>query len=140
MLTRRAKYGLIALNHLADRPAGIPVLIEDLAREERIPKKYLERILLDLKRHGILQSRKGKGGGYFLNRHPRDILIGDVLRIMDGPLAPVPCVSHTAYAPCPECREEASCRIKKVMKKVRDAIGTVLDETTLEQMARNRRK
>jgi Rrf2 family protein len=135
MLTRRAKYGLIALTHLADRAGEGPVLIEQLAREEQIPQKYLERILLDLKRHGVLQSRKGRGGGYLLNRPASGILIGDVLRVLDGPLAPVPCVSYTAYARCDECRDEATCRIKKVMKRVRDAIGEVLETTTLADLA-----
>jgi len=136
MLTRRAKYGLMALVYLAERPTGQPVLIEDLSRDERIPQKYLERILLDMKRRGFLQSRKGRGGGYMLNKPASEIFLGDVLRIMDGPLAPVPCVSKTAYAPCIECRDENACKIKKVMKRVRDAIADVLDATSLEDMVR----
>jgi len=134
MLTRRAKYALLALVHLADRDSDRPVLIEDLSRAERIPKKYLERILLDMRKHGILRSRKGKGGGYLLNRDSSRIFLGEVLRIMDGPLAPVPCVSRTAYAPCEECAEESKCPIKRVMSEVREAIADILDATSLQDM------
>ena len=110
------------------------MLIADLAEQERIPRKFLERILLDLNKKGILQSRKGKGGGYLLNRDPQDIPIGEVIRLMDGPLAPVSCVSHTAYARCSECVDEKSCCIRLVMKEVRDAIADVLDQTSLAAM------
>lgn len=108
-----------------------PILIADLAREERIPKKFLELILLTLKNSGILQSRKGKGGGYYLGKPPREISLGQLVRILDGPLAPVPCVSETAYAKCEECLDEKTCGIRLVMKDVRDAIADILDGTSL---------
>ena len=137
MLTKRAKYALRALLYLADRQADGPVLIARLANDELIPKKFLERILLDLNKHGFLQSRKGKGGGYSLAKGPDHIMIGDVIRLMDGPLAPVSCVSKTAYARCQDCRAEATCAIRPLMKEVRDAIALIVDNTTLATMMAN---
>ncbi|MEW5978753.1 MAG: Rrf2 family transcriptional regulator [Acidobacteriota bacterium] len=131
MLSMKAKYGLRALLALARRPEKVPVLITDLAEEENIPKKFLELILLDLKNHGILQSKKGKGGGYFLRKSPEAIKLGRVIRVLDGPLAPVPCVSQTAYVPCDECEDERTCGIRLVMKEVRDAMANILDNTSL---------
>lgn len=138
MITRKAKYALKALLYLARQPAGRPVLIRDLARDERIPRKFLEQILLDLNRHGILQSRKGKGGGYLLGRPASEIMMGDVMRWTDGPLAPVPCVSKTAYRRCEECLDEKTCKIRRVMKDVRDAISDILDHASLADMMRRR--
>jgi Rrf2 family protein len=134
MLTRRTKYALSALVHLAQRSPEEPVLISRLAKEERIPKKFLELILLDLKRLGILQSKRGKGGGYLLARPPELIRIGRIIRMLDGPIAPLPCVSETAYRKCDDCRDETRCAIRIVMKKVRDATATILDNTTLADM------
>lgn len=131
MISKKTKYGLKALLHLARQYDKGPILIADLAREENIPKKFLEAILLSLKNNGILHSRKGKGGGYYLGRHPSNITFGQAVRIMEGPLAPVPCVSETAYAPCTECQNEQTCGIRLVMKDVRDAIAKILDGTTL---------
>lgn len=135
MLTKRTKYALNALIHLAVHAgAGQPVMIAEVARAKSIPRKFLERILLDLKRHGYLESRMGKGGGYLLARPADRIWIGDVVRLMDGPLAPVSCVSQTAYRRCPECGDEAGCGIRAVMKDVRDAIAEILDHTSLADM------
>jgi Rrf2 family protein len=134
MLTRKTKYALNALSYLAKAQHRGPVLIAELAREERIPKKYLERILLDLKVRGILRSQKGKGGGYYLGRKPEQISVSEVVRLMDGPLAPVSCVSETAYERCSECRDEAACGIRLVMKEVRDAIANILDGTSLADL------
>lgn len=139
MLTSRTKYALRALGALAERGHREPVLIADLAREERIPRKYLERILLELKSRGVLRSQKGKGGGYVLAKRPEDINLADVVRWMDGPLAPVPCVSQTAYAPCRECTDEASCGIRSVMKEVRDAIAEILGGTSLADLVQRNR-
>lgn len=138
MLTSKAKYALRALIYLAKNDRGEPVLIADLAREEKLPRKFLERILLDLKQGGILQSRKGKGGGYQLGRPAAEISLGEVIRKMDGPLAPVPCVSQTAYARCKECTDETSCEIRLVMKDVRDSIAAILDGTTLADLVNRR--
>lgn len=134
MISKKTKYGLQALLALSRTYGGGPVLIADLAEEERIPKKFLEAILLQLKNVGILSSRKGKGGGYTLGRAPNEISVGQVVRILDGPLAPVECVSVTAYRPCTECRDESTCGIRLVMKDVRDAIADILDHTTLADM------
>lgn len=132
MLSKRTKYGLKALIYLARQYRQGPVLIADLARDERIPKKFLETILLALKNNGILHSKKGKGGGYSLGRHPRAITFGQAIRVMEGPLAPVPCVSETSYATCSECDNELTCGIRIVMKDVRDAMAKILDGTSLE--------
>jgi Rrf2 family protein len=131
LLTKKAKYALKAALHLARREPGEAVLIADIAVAERIPKKFLESILLALKNRGILVSRKGRGGGYTLARPAAEVSFGEIVRIMDGPLAPVPCVSVTAYRSCEECASEAGCEIRRVMKRVRDAISEVLDATTL---------
>jgi Rrf2 family protein len=134
MLTKKTKYALRALIYLAEHQKNGPVLIATLAGEEKIPRKFLERILLELNNEGILQSKKGKGGGYSLLKTSDEIKIGDVVRMMDGPLAPVSCVSKTAYARCKECREEATCPIRAVMHEVRDAIAEILDNTSLADM------
>jgi Rrf2 family protein len=134
MLSKRAKYALKALLALADHPRDEPMRIADLAREEQIPPKFLELILLVLKHHGVLQSRKGKGGGYLLARDPKDIYLGQIVRMFDGPLAPVPCASQTAYVPCADCRSEAVCGVRLAMKAVRDATARVLDGTSLASL------
>mgnify|MGYP001350196089 CR=1 FL=1 len=131
MISMKTKYGLKALIYLARRYEQGPILIADLAREERIPKKFLENILLNLKNAGVLQSRKGRGGGYSLGRPPEKITFGQAIRLMEGPLAPVPCVSEMAYARCTECGSELSCGIRLVMKDVRDEMARILDGTTL---------
>ena len=136
MLSKKAKYGLKAMFYLADRYGKGPVLISDLAEEEHIPKKFLELILLDLKRNGLLHSKMGKGGGYFLNKPPDEITVGQVVRILDGPLAPIPCVSKTAYRKCEECDNERTCEIRKIMMQVREASAAILDHTSLVEAPR----
>ncbi len=134
MISKKTKYALKALLYLAREYDRGPILISDLAREERIPKKFLELILLTLKNSGILQSKKGKGGGYYLGKHPSVITMGSVIRILEGPLAPVPCVSESAYAKCEECVDEQNCGIRLVMKDVRDAMARILDGATLAEV------
>jgi Rrf2 family protein len=134
MLSQKAKYGIRALMYLARQGEGVPVLIRDIAEKERLPKKFLEAILLELKSAGILHSRPGRGGGYTMNRPPRTITLGRVIRLIDGPLAPIPCVSQTAYAPCRDCVDEKTCTIRLVMKQVRDATAAILDETTFADL------
>ena len=131
MLSRKSKYGLKALLILAREHGRGPVLIADLAERDAIPKKFLEAILLELKRHGFVESRKGKGGGYFLRREPTEITFGSVIRVLEGPLAAVPCVSQTAYMKCVECPDEVACGVRVAMKEVRDATARILDNTTL---------
>jgi Rrf2 family protein len=136
MLSKKAKYAIKALLALADREGEEPMRIADLAREEQIPPKFLELILLGLKNNGMLQSRKGKGGGYLLARDPADIYLGQIVRMFDGPLAPVPCASQTAYVRCADCRNEAVCGVRLAMKEVRDATAKVLDGTSLATLRR----
>ena len=136
MITKKAKYALKALLELtASYENKRPVLIADLAKRGRIPKKFLELILLELKNKGILESRKGKGGGYLLAKPPASVMLGPVLRIIDGPLAPLPCLSQTAYRRCDECEDEATCGIRMVLKEVHDHQLDVLDHTSLEGMS-----
>jgi Rrf2 family protein len=131
MLQKKSKYAIRALLALAQRPEQEPVLIAELAAQERIPKKFLEFILLVLRNKGILQSKRGRGGGYFLGRKPEAISLGEVIRALDGPLAPVPCVSHTAYRKCDECEDELTCGIRAVMNDVRDATAAIFDRESL---------
>ncbi len=136
MLSKKAKYAIKALLALAEHERGEPVRIADLAHEEQIPPKFLELILLGLKNQGILQSRKGKGGGYLLARDPADIYLGQIVRMFDGPLAPVPCASQTAYMACADCPNEAVCGVHLAMKAVRDATAKVLDGTSIASLRR----
>ncbi len=130
MLSKKTKYALQAVMVLTREYQKGPVLISEIAGQENIPQKFLEAILLQLKNRGILGSKKGKGGGYFLGRPPEKITFGEIVRMMDGPLAPVPCVSETAYMPCTECNDERTCGIRMVMKEVREALAEILDSTT----------
>src|SRR5438309_11082026 len=127
MLSMKAKYGLRALASLAKEYGKGPLLISAISSRERIPKKFLEIILLDLKKKGFLQSRKGKGGGYYLNRVPATISVGAVIRALDGPLALLPCVSQMAYERCAECPDEETCGIHMVFKEVRDSTDAILE-------------
>jgi Rrf2 family protein len=142
VLSKKSKYALKALLVLAQEAGRGPVLVADLAAREALPKKFLEAILLDLKHQRIVESRKGRGGGYFLRRKPSEITFGEVIRALDGPLAAVPCVSQTAYMPCAECLDEQTCGVRLAMKGVRDATARILDRTTLAsvntQVARTR--
>jgi Rrf2 family protein len=133
MLSKKAKYGLRAMLYLAREKGRGPILISELAKQERIPKKFLEQILLELKNRGLLQSKMGKGGGYYLNKSPQSISFGQLIRYFDGPLAPVPCVSKNFYSRCEECGDEETCAIRLVMKDVRDSIAEILDKTSLKE-------
>ena len=140
MLSRRSKYGLKALLALAEKAGQGPVLVAELATRDAIPKKFLEAILLELNRHGLVQSKKGKGGGYFLRRAPGQITFGEVIRVLDGPLAAVPCVSQMAYSRCVECVDEHTCGVRLAMKEVRDATADILDNTTLADVNKRIRR
>lgn len=138
MLSSKAKYGLKAMVYLARREGLGPSLIADVAQAERIPKKFLDAILLEMKNTGLLSSKKGKGGGYVLARPASRIMVGDIVRVLDGPLAPVPCVSRSAYRRCDDCLDEAACGVRAVMQDVRDAIAAILDNTSLADMSARR--
>lgn len=131
MLSRKAEYALRASLLLANSYGQGPVLISELAQKGKIPKKFLEMILLELRNQGFLQSKKGKGGGYSLCRSPEAITVGELVRVIDGPLAPIPCVSETAYQKCKDFDDESICGIRIVMKRVRDSIAEILDSTSL---------
>lgn len=131
MLSQKAKYALRALLTLAQHEEGELVLVAEIAEQEHLPKKFLELILLEMKKHGLLHSQRGKGGGYCLAKRPEQITFGQVIRIMDGPLAPLPCASVTGYRRCVDCRDEKTCEIRKVMRCVRDAMAEILDRTSL---------
>lgn len=112
------------------------MLIADIAERDGTPRKFLEAILLELKRRGVVDSRKGLGGGYLLRRAPEDITFGEVIRALEGPLAAVPCVSRMSYARCVECRDEATCGVRLAMQEVRDATAAILDRTTVADVAK----
>lgn len=130
-LSKRTQYCLRALYALARDYGQGPTLISQLAEEEAIPKKFLEQILLSLKATGLVESKKGKGGGYTLMLPPDRITIGSVIRMVEGPLAPLPCASETRFRKCDECVDIETCGTRMVMREVRDAIAKILDSTTL---------
>lgn len=136
MLSMRAKYALKALMYLAQAPDQEPVLIGEIAEKQKLPRKFLEQILLELKNQRILKSRQGKAGGYYLAKPATEILVGHVVRIFNGPLALVPCVSVTAFEKCQECLDFSTCGVRRVMKKVRDETAEILDGTTLDALVK----
>lgn len=132
MISHKAKYALRALVLMARaRAADEALIIADISERQNIPKKFLEQILLDLKRHGLLESRRGKNGGYALLRPAETITFGEVMRIIDGPIAPLPCLSRMAYRKCEDCSGEANCEVRQVFARVAEATRAVLDSTTI---------
>ena len=138
MLSQKAKYALKALIALAEADGKL-LQANEIADAHNIPKKFLDLILLDLRRHQLVDSRRGKKGGYLLGRPAEDIKIGDVVRAIDGALAPIPCASVTAYRPCADCDDHKACMIRKIMRDVRDAAAGVLDNVSLAEAARKKR-
>jgi Rrf2 family protein len=137
MISQRAKYALRALVALCRTRSGEPVMISDISQSQAIPKKFLEQILLELKRHGLVASRRGRTGGYILLRAPEEITFGEVLRLIDGPIAPLPCLSKIAYRRCRDCADERTCEVRHVFARVAEATREVLDRTTLADAVRN---
>jgi Rrf2 family protein len=131
MISQKAKYALRALVALAKEKPGATLFISEIAETQRIPKKFLEQILLDLKHHGLVTSRRGKAGGYLLLRSPDDITFGEVLRIIDGPIAPLPCLSKMAYRHCDDCLSEGACEVRRVFARVAIATREILDTTSI---------
>lgn len=131
MISQKAKYALRALSALARAEAGAPLQISEIAERQKIPKKFLEQILLDLKRNGLVTSRRGKQGGYLLLRPADEITYGEVLRLIDGPIAPLPCLSLTAYRRCEDCSGESDCEVRHVFVRVADETRSVLFSTTI---------
>lgn len=130
-LSKKCKYALQALYALSAEYGKPPVLISTLSRTQRIPHKFLEVILWELKQRGIVESKKGKRGGVWLAQPPETVTIGGIIRFIDGPLAPLPCASETAYRQCDECADVAKCGTRIVMREVRDAMAAILDNKTL---------
>jgi Rrf2 family protein len=140
MLSQKARYALHALIVLASHGGKQPMLIADIAEEANLPRKFLEQILVELKKRGIVQSLRGRSGGYLLGRAPRDISFAEVIRAIDGPLALSPCVSATAYHKCADCEDEETCAIRKVLMAARDATAEILESRTLASALAGRRK
>lgn len=125
---------MLALLRLARETDNGAILISDIARSENIPQRYLEAILLELKKLGLLGSKLGKTGGYFLIRKPENINLSEIVRHFEGPIALVPCVSEKAYQPCEFCKDEVSCNLRKVFKEIRDYTYEKLQQTTLKSL------
>lgn len=130
MLSNKAQYAFRALTHLVDKYDEGPVLISEIAEKKRIPLKFLENILLGLRKAGILESKKGKGGGYYIKQDPAKTSIASVIRIVDGPIALLPCVSLYFYEKCNNC-DEGNCGLHGIMENVRDATLAILENKTL---------
>ncbi|MDP1625823.1 Rrf2 family transcriptional regulator [Parvibaculum sp.] len=131
MLSQKAKYALKAMIALATQEEGDLLQAADIAERQNVPRKFLELILLDLRKHGLVRSQRGKFGGYALAKPADAITFGQIIRIMDGPLAPIPCASLTGYRRCADCRDEKSCAVRRTMREVRDAAAAILDGTTI---------
>ena len=134
MLSQKSRYALRALAVLAEHEEPVPLSIQEIAARADAPRKFLEAILLELRRHAILKSARGKLGGYQLAVAPEEIALSRVIRVLDGPLAPIPCASLTAYSPCEDCPDPERCATRRVMREVRDAIADVLDERTVADL------
>lgn len=134
MITKKSKYAIKALIYLAKQEGDSPILIEEISNEERIPKKFLEAILLDLRKAGYLGSKKGKGGGYYLIKPAEQITMAEVLRLFDGPIALIPCVAHKYYEPCEECIDEVTCPIREVFRVIREQTVATLKDNNFGEL------
>jgi len=134
VLSKKTKYGIKALTFLARCEESNPVQISEISKKENISHKFLESILLTLKKAGLLGSKKGKGGGYYLRKHPTEIKMTEVIRVLEGPIAMVPCVSLNFYPKCEDCPDETLCSVHKLMIQVRDNTLDVFRNTTLANL------
>ena len=137
MLSKKTKYGIKALTYLAKQHDKSPVQIAIISKSENISLKFLESILLTLRKTGFLGSKKGKGGGYYLLKHPSEILMTDVMRVLEGPIAMVPCVSLNFYEKCDDCPDENACAVHNLMIQVRDSTLAIFKNTSLEKLTKN---
>jgi len=140
MLSQKARYALRAMLHLAAAPKGEAQQIADIAEASNAPRKFLEQILLDLKRRGVVHSIRGRHGGYQLGREAKDISFAEIIRLIDGPLALSPCASRTAYRRCEDCTDETTCAIRKSLIDVRNATAKILEQHSLADALADRRK
>ncbi len=131
MLSQRCRYALKAMLNLAHDPSGNPKQVSALAAEENIPRKFLEGIMSEMRQHGLVESARGKSGGYRLSRPAELITFGDIMRHIDGPLALLACVSQNFYKRCDDCSDEKTCELRRVMSRVRREASDILDRTTL---------
>lgn len=134
MLSKKTKYGLKALTFLAKREEKVPVQIAEISKSENISQKFLESILLTLRKSGILGSKKGKGGGYYLIKDPSEVPMTDVIRVLEGPIAMLPCVSLNFYEKCDDCPDEHACSVNKLMVQVRDSTLQIFRNTSLADL------
>ncbi|HTS44601.1 MAG TPA: Rrf2 family transcriptional regulator [Puia sp.] len=135
MLSKKSQYAFQALMYLAEKDKNQPVLIAEISKKKKIPLKFLENILLELKKAGILESKKGKGGGYYFAQNPRDVPLSTIIRLIDGPIALLPCVSLYFYEKCKNC-DEKHCGLHEVMIQVRDANLKILEKKTIADLAK----
>lgn len=134
MLAKKTQYAMKALSYMADHQNNGPILIAEISDKKKIPLKFLESILLELRKAGILESKKGKGGGYFLSQPPHQIKLAAVIRLMEGPIALLPCVSLNFYKKCTDCNEK-KCGLNRIMKEVRDSTLSVLENRTVADLS-----
>ncbi|MFQ3181615.1 MAG: Rrf2 family protein [Polaribacter sp.] len=134
MLSKKTKYGIKALTFLGRQENNTPVAIASISKSENISLKFLESILLTLRKNGILASKKGKGGGYYLLKSPSEIPMTDVMRILEGPISMVPCVSLNFYEKCDDCPDENACSVHKLMIQVRDNTLEIFRNTSLADL------
>lgn len=134
MISKRTKYGLKALSYLSKQDKGKPVLISEISKEKNISQKFLEAILLDLKKQGFLGSKKGKGGGYYLLKPGSEITVASVFRALEGPIAWLPCVSLNYYEKCDDCESEETCDLNRMMIQVRDNILAIVENKTIADL------
>jgi Rrf2 family protein len=139
MLSKKCKYGVHALVHMAKTPKE-QFLIKDISEACNIPKKFLESILLDLKRAGILGSKQGKGGGYFLRKEPYEVNLAEIVRLFDGAIAHVPCVTYKFYERCAECVDEDTCSVRDAFLHIRNATVEMMKDNTLEDLVKKELK
>ena len=140
MITQKMKYALKALLALADeaaKPRPDPLTIEEIARRSGTPKRFLEHILLEIRNAGVIASTRDRAGGYTLVKAPSEISISEMLRLIDGPIAPLPCLSRRAYQRCEDCTDEASCRIRKIFAEVFWSYLVIIESLTLADMLRS---
>jgi Rrf2 family protein len=135
MLSQKAKYAIKALLVLARAEEDELVQVNEIAEQQNIPKKFLDLIFFELRRHGLIVSTRGREGGYSLGKPAADISIASIVRAVDGPLAPLPCASVKFYRRCSDCDDEKTCEVRRLMREVRDAASAILDNTSLAEAA-----
>jgi len=140
MLSKKSQYSLNALIYLASRYNEGPVLIEEIANKAVLPKKFLEAILLELKKTGIVSSKKGKGGGYYLIKNPAEVNLADIIRQFDGAIALLPCATYNYYEKCEHCKDEKTCGLRSIIKDLRDETVKILKRTSLADILEREKK